>query len=74
MTVDELFGKLEDGNHHNLAAVLLAVAACDYDAVLQLGDIIKRHLAAGSLSHDDCSRRSVIFATCLASARSKGVL
>lgn len=50
MTLRDLYDQLEDDNHHNLTAMLCAVAARDYDAVLKLADILNEHVRGGGLT------------------------
>ena len=49
MTLRELYNKLEDDNQHSLNAVLVAVAARDYKAVIRLAELLKEHLEVGEL-------------------------
>lgn len=60
MTLEELFDKLEDDNDHGLCAMLCAVACRDYKAVIRLGEIIKTHLAQGSMPYDLIKERCEI--------------
>ena len=64
MTLRELHDRLENDNHHGLTAMLVAVAAEDYEAVIRLGEIIKIHMAQGNMTGALCTERYEISQPC----------
>jgi len=73
MTVKELFDRLEDDNQHGFAAMLAAVAAEDYSAVLRVAEIIETHLSLGSIPHKLFVERTEIQTAAIDEARRMGV-
>jgi len=73
MTVKELFDRLEDENQHGLCAMLAAVAAEDYSAVLRVAEIIETHLSLGSIPHKLFVERTEIQTAAIDEARRMGV-
>ena len=73
MTVKELFDRLEDDNQHGLCAMLAAVAAEDYRAVMRVADIIRVHFSVGSIPHDLFVERTEIQTAAIKVAAQNGI-
>jgi len=58
-TVAQLYRDLEDGNEHNLAAILAAVAAEDLPAVIRLAAIADQHELEGMTAEMSAERRRI---------------
>lgn len=52
-----LYDALEDWNHHGLTALLSAIIAKDYAAVVRLGEIIAEHERIGHMPYELCQER-----------------
>jgi hypothetical protein len=72
MTLDQLFDRLEDNNDHGLCAMLATVANRDYEGTVRIGEIIKIHLAQGSMPYDLCQERTKIMMRNIEELRAKG--